>query len=70
MAEGARYREWLDTCRMARHAAWVMNGSGMLKHQVSAEDLAGCWMSGHVVSKREAYEMVKERIKSRRKDVE
>ena len=65
MAEGARYREWLDTCRIARHAAWVMNGSGMLKRMVSVEDLAGVWVHGRVVSKREAYAIEKTRFKNR-----
>lgn len=66
MAEGARYREWLENCRFACHAAWILNGSGMLKRPVSVEDLAGMWAEGRVVSKREAYEIAKRRIKKRR----
>lgn len=66
MAEGLRYREYLETRKAAMHASWIINGSGMVRHPVRPDDLAGVWMDGRIVSKREAYEIVKARVKKRR----
>ena len=66
MAEGLRYREYLETRKAAMHASWIINGSGMVRHPVRPDDLAGVWMDGRIVSKREAYDIVKARVKKRR----
>lgn len=66
MAEGLRYREYLETRMAAMHASWIINGSGMVRHPVRPDDLAGVWMDGRIVSKREAYDIVKARVKKRR----
>lgn len=65
MAEGLRYREYLEARMAAMHASWIINSSGAVRHSVRPDDLVGVWMDGWVVSKREAYEIVKARVKKR-----
>jgi hypothetical protein len=64
MAEGLRYREYLEARMAAVRASWIINGSGAVRHSVRPGDLVGVWMDGRVVSKREAYEIVKARVKN------
>jgi hypothetical protein len=44
----------------------MLNGLGSLRVRVSAEDLAGVWSEGEVLSKRELYERTKRRILEKR----
>lgn len=66
MAEGLQYREYIETRNAAAHASWIINASGSVRHPVRPDDLVGVWMDGRIVSKREAYEIVKARVKKRR----
>ena len=60
-----RYREYLEAQKRAQLGAWIMNASGNLKHPVNAQDLAGYWVNGRVLSKNEYHEHLKSRVRTR-----
>lgn len=60
------YAEHLETRRRAQLAAWLLNGSGKLKHPVAVEDLAGCWVDGRVMGKDEYRRRLKEKVRARK----
>ncbi len=63
-----KYSEYLESQKRAQHAAWIINACGRLKHPVSANDLAGYWVDGQIMSKGEYHEHLKKRVKARRGD--
>ena len=64
MIQAHKYRIWLERREQAIHTAAIMNL--WTKRRVSAQDIAGIWKKGRVISKGQMLEEWKEERRKRR----
>ena len=64
MVQAHKYRIWLERREQAIHTAAIMNM--WTKRRVSAQDIAGIWKKGRVISKGQMLEEWKEERRKRR----
>lgn len=59
-----KYRRWLDRSEQAVHTAAMMNM--WAKRRVTAQDIAGVWKHGRILSKKQMIEEWKEARRKRK----
>lgn len=64
LAEGYRYREYLEARRQARFARWIL--SAWCRKVPSVDEMTGVWDNGEIMTPLERYHRAKERIAGKR----
>ncbi len=59
LIDGYRYRDYLETRRLASLTALICNASGNLKRALRVNDITGHWVNGRILDSQEYFEYSK-----------